>query len=65
MTSKEFGDTIDNTWRVDTVGILVSFLGRRKFNHLRLALEVLHYIQESIIYIGLFDKLDLHLVKVT
>ena len=36
----------------------------REPDHLRLALEVLHDVEESIIHIWLVDKLDLDLVEV-
>ena len=35
---------------------------RAKF--LRLALEILHYIQKPVVHIGLFNEADLYLVKV-
>lgn len=31
---------------------------------LRLALEILHYIQKSVVHVGLFNKADLDLIKI-
>lgn len=62
MACKQFRDTVDNPRSIDSalVSQAISVAGR----YLRLALEVLHDVEEAIIYIRLVVKLDLDLVQI-
>lgn len=48
------------------VSILLSLVynAQQRAEILRLALEVLHYIQKPVVHVGLFNKADLDLIKI-
>lgn len=40
------------------------YSAQKREEHLRLALEILHYIQKPVVHIGLFNKANLDLVEI-
>lgn len=56
----------DTRWITPGVSILLSSVcnAQQQAEYLRLALEILHYIQKPVIHIGLFNEADLDLVKI-
>lgn len=57
---------MNNSWRIDTINELTLTYPTEVPNHknLRLAFEVLHYIQEFVVYIRLLVKLFVNLIQV-
>jgi hypothetical protein len=66
MSCEEFRDTINDARCIDPREKLVSMTGKSGSarSDSRLTLEILHNIQEPIIYIWLVGKLDLNLIKI-
>lgn len=65
MTGEEVRDALDDPRSVNSTERLGHFEMSKGWLHLRLALEVLHDIQEPIVDVRLFNELNLDLVEIT
>lgn len=64
MSCEEFRNAVNYTRCIDPAQLLTSSPFCHALKYIRLALEVLHYIQEPVVDIGLVVKLDFHLIEV-
>lgn len=64
MSRKQLGYSVDNAGGVDPIACCQSNSASRARRNSRLALEIFHDVQESIVHIGLVVELNLDLVQV-
>lgn len=65
MSRKQFRDTVDDSWGVNSERMSVSVIFQELILYVRLTLEVFHDVKEAVVDVRLVVKLHFDLVKVS